>query len=85
MHVIVIIPSPCAVLTSVPHCAHSSRYWVRLARRLFVPRLLVIRVSRKERGSLLSPELLMQNEHVFRQPSVSELVLSDLSVITELN
>ena len=25
--VIDIIPSPCAVLTSVPHCAHSSRYW----------------------------------------------------------
>ena len=28
--VIYIIPSPCAVLTSVPHCAHTSRYWVRL-------------------------------------------------------
>ena len=27
VHVIYIIPSPCAVLTSVPHCAHSSRYW----------------------------------------------------------
>ena len=48
-------------------------------------RLLVVLVSRQERGSLLSSELLMQNERVFRQPSpVSELVLSDLSVITEL-
>ena len=50
-----------------------------------VARLLVVLVSRQERGSLLSSELLMQNERVFRQPSVSELVLSDLSVITELN